>query len=248
MSTKNLFYIHGLSSNKDNNPILKEVCFEKNYNFYAINLPGHADQEFNDIELSIEGYGEFIKKYIIDNQINNNLVIYGHSMGGSIAAYLASQYKTQLDIRHIILEDPLNISSERNIKNFDLDGITRRLDEIKTFNDSNKQFGTNTHLLSWFKKLKSRIPSHKLIDYMTLIKNISSNDSLNNLDVYYKNLSIKTDIIFGKNDFIIKTFESLQYFNQINSNIKTYVIDDAAHSPYKENPLKYMEILKKLLY
>ena len=41
---------------------------------------------------------------------------------------------------------------------------------------------------------------------MTLIKNISSNDSLNNLDVYYKNLSIKTDIIFGKNDFIIKTF------------------------------------------
>ena len=83
---------------------------------------------------------------------------------------------------------------------------------------------------------------------MTLIKNISSNDSLNNLDVYYKNLSIKTDIIFGKNDFIIKTFESLQYFNQINPNIKTYVIDDAAHSPYKENPLKYMEILKKLLY
>ncbi len=82
---------------------------------------------------------------------------------------------------------------------------------------------------------------------MILAKNIVSKESLDRLDTYYKNLKLKTNVIFGKNDFIIPCNESINNLTSLNKKIKTHIISNAGHSPNKENTKEYKRYISKIL-
>ncbi len=160
MFKKKLFYIHGITSHKDNNPSLKEICKDKKIEFYSINLPGHNDNDFNNIEFNIESYGEYVKDYLIHNKIKRRLILYGHSMGGAVATSLASKYRKKIGIKKLILEDPLNSSIEYNTKGNKISIINRKIKEIKLTRENNVS-NVNSSWIDWFRKFSSRIPKDR---------------------------------------------------------------------------------------
>ncbi len=77
---KKLLYIHGITVDKYSNKPLEDVCKEKGYEFYALDLPGHGQEPFNDWELTVEGFTEYVKQWIINNNLQGDLTIFGHSL------------------------------------------------------------------------------------------------------------------------------------------------------------------------
>lgn len=246
MFKKKLFYIHRITSHKDNNQLLEEVCKSNNRLFYSINLPGHSDNEFNDIDLSIEAYGEYVKDYIIKNKIKRNLILYGHSMGGAIATYIASKYKKKLKIKKLILEDPLNSAVEINVRGNNFSILNRKLKEVKKAREDNVNT-ISSSWIEWLKKASSRIPRDRWSSFAKLTKNIVSRETLENLDTYYRNLRLKTYIVFGENDFVIPCNESKDNLTSLNNKINFTILENAGHSPNKENPDKYKEWISNLV-
>lgn len=246
MFKKKVFYIHGITSYKDNNPLLKEITEGMNMKFYSVDLPGHNDEGFSEIDLNIETFGEYVKKYMIENKIKRRIILYGHSMGGAIATYIASKYKRKLGIKKLILEDPLNSSIEHNIRGSKISIISRKIKEVRQTRADNI-INVSSSWYEWFKKFSSRIPRERWSDFVELAKNIVSREALNNLDIYYKNLKVNTQVIFGANDFVIPCDESINNLISLNKKIKTTIIKNAGHSPNKENPEEYKKWLSNVL-
>jgi len=91
---KNLLFIHGAGGNhKVWN--MQPHYFESNYNFIAVELPGHGESSGNG-EKDISSYTEWIRK-IIENLSLRTCSIIGHSMGGAITLDFVLKYHQYLD-------------------------------------------------------------------------------------------------------------------------------------------------------
>ena len=73
----------------------KRQQFIQDTNVVAVDLPGMGDSGFRE-EYSIKDFGECIISIIENEKIKNNInnvSIVGHSLGGQVAAYVASEQK-----------------------------------------------------------------------------------------------------------------------------------------------------------
>ena len=91
---KLLILIHGTGAHKRWwYPIAPQ--FMQDANIVAVDLPGMGDSGFRE-EYSIKDFGECIISIIENEKIKNgidNVSIVGHSLGGQVAAYVASEQK-----------------------------------------------------------------------------------------------------------------------------------------------------------
>ena len=91
---KLLILIHGTGAHKRWwYPIAPQ--FMQDTNIVAVDLPGMGDSGFRE-EYSIKDFGECIISIIENEKIKNgidNVSIVGHSLGGQVAAYVASEQK-----------------------------------------------------------------------------------------------------------------------------------------------------------
>ena len=89
-----LIFIHGTGAHKKWwYPIAPQ--FINDTNVIAVDLPGMGDSEFRE-KYSIKDFGECIISIIETEQRNNNISdisIIGHSLGGQVGAYIASEKK-----------------------------------------------------------------------------------------------------------------------------------------------------------
>ena len=89
-----LILIHGTGAHKKWwYPIAPQ--FMQDTNIVAVDLPGMGDSGFRE-EYSIKDFGECIISIIENEKIKNgidNVSIVGHSLGGQVAAYVASEQK-----------------------------------------------------------------------------------------------------------------------------------------------------------
>ncbi len=101
---KAILMIHGfVGGNHDYGNLHNELEVYKKFDVYTFTLPAHEKMIVKDVE-----YQEWIDE--AENQIkfliNNNykeIYLIGHSMGGVIAAYLASKYK---EVKKLVLAAP----------------------------------------------------------------------------------------------------------------------------------------------
>lgn len=242
MKNNNLIFIHGFTSNKDSNNSLKQFCIDNDINFYAINLPGHGDNDFNNIDLNIESFGEYIKKYIDDLNLSN-FILYGHSLGGAIAVYLTSQYQNRFKIKQLILEDPLNPGIEFSKDDLKFESIISIIEKIKNNKSNHPKNGIYELML----KIDQRVPKNKRINFIKLLINIISRKSLEKLENYFSNINVETFIAFGENDYIISLNKSISFLKSLEKDIEIKTIKDAGHSPYKENVIEYNKWLETIL-
>lgn len=99
------------------NPLVKEL--EKNYECHIVTLAGFGKKE--PIEFPwLPKVNESLKNYILKNDLHNTTII-GHSLGGTIATWLAAQ--NDLKLAEIILVDALPASGALMIPNFNPENL-----------------------------------------------------------------------------------------------------------------------------
>lgn len=100
------------------NPLVKKL--EVNYECHIVTLAGFGGKE--PVEFPwLPKVNERLKNYILNNGLENATII-GHSLGGTIATWLATQ--KDLKLSEIVLIDALPASGALMIPNFNPDNLT----------------------------------------------------------------------------------------------------------------------------
>ena len=106
-SKEYIFFLHGISQNVSNNQHLYEAAINKNKGVFAVEYRGYGIN--NEAKISEDKLKQDVKlayKYLTENKgiKPENITIIGHSMGGALAADLASKHN---DVKSLILISPL---------------------------------------------------------------------------------------------------------------------------------------------
>ena len=91
---KNILLLHGAIGAKDQLDALKEKLKE-NYNVYSFNFSAHGKEGFSK-SFNIEQFAEDTLSYLSSNNLEQ-VDIFGYSMGGYVALYLAKHYPNKVN-------------------------------------------------------------------------------------------------------------------------------------------------------
>lgn len=228
MEQINIVFIHGLLTNKNANIALEEYCIKNKFNYYSMDLPGHGEEPFNDIDLHLDSYIDFVLNFININNIKKPILV-GHSLGGAITVGLIS--KMNKENRSLaILEDPINQSIIENIEPgkidtyvFDVGVFLKKIKDISKYTFKN------------FNKIRQ------------LLANSTSDESLNFLWDCYRKIDIPTLVIFGEKDKLLNQESSVKNIKGLNKDIEFSIIKEARHTPHVNDPKSYINSINGFL-
>ena len=209
---KAILIIHGFAGGTyDSEDLANELELVKNFDVYQFTLPGHNKN------LSKVKYQEWIKKseqkleWLIENGYTNIYLI-GHSMGGVIAAYLATKYR---QVKKLVLAAPafhyLNVVNDNlNIK-----------ESLKVAPKIIEDYGSDEVVARFLKLDISAIR-----EFMMLVKKY-----------YYspKDIICPVLILQGTDDHLVPPSSSEYVYSELTKNIKKLVyIKGATHDVFKD--------------
>ena len=248
-STNLLILIHGTGAHKKWwDPIAPQFLNETNV--IAVDLPGMGDSDFRN-NYSIKDFGKCIFSIIDKEKIEmtiENVFIVGHSLGGQVAAYVASENKnlvTSLVMIDTFIRPPDYDPSQheggplRKIKHYP-DKITI----LERFRLMPKQVCQNT----WFLRYIAEYSVKETQDGWRWKFDDLMFNSLERLFGYKFSFNCPTLFIYGA--------ESLLMSGNILPNIKNMYSDvmdfkkvnEAAHHVPLDKPLEIIDIIKKRLF
>lgn len=150
--------------------VFKELS--KKYHVYSIDCPGHGKSDKNKSNYNIVSIGNAIIGFI-QNAIDEDFYILGHSSGGLISSYVASKTPTCLGL---ILEDPplFSCQGERRFKTFnylDLSTVCHDYIEKELKEDFTTYYFKNQKMWEFFpdksrEKIKAKLVK-SVINYRT---------------------------------------------------------------------------------
>lgn len=231
-----ILFLHGFTGNFNNK--LSFRSFFKEYNFYGINMPGHGNSKYNNIdELNTNNFlniiVEFIKKYNL-----NNLILFGHSMGGGLAIMLNSIMPDRIKL--LILEAPANKSV---LENYDIvkKMIPSNIEETKFILsklvfDPIKFFGGEKNFEYFIKKEFNELNS-KYKDLKIMLNIELMTDFFNKIQQGIRNINKITLLYIGNKDEIVPFESTIKNFseNVDKQFLKIIECNDCAHLPLSEN-------------
>lgn len=88
---KQLILLHGAMGCKDDFRSIEPIL-TSSFDVHSFNFSGHGKELFSDKGFGIEVFSEELEAFIIKHDLNKPLV-FGYSMGGYVALYLASKNK-----------------------------------------------------------------------------------------------------------------------------------------------------------
>lgn len=91
---KKLLFLHGAIGAESQFDNLKEELKDK-FEIYTMNFSGHGGEAIPD-KFSIELFADDVVKYLEKNNLEN-IDVFGYSMGGYVALYIASKQKNKLN-------------------------------------------------------------------------------------------------------------------------------------------------------
>lgn len=216
---KAIILIHGFAGgNYDYGSLNNDLELYNNFDVFTFTLPGHEKMVINKVTRKdwIEKAENEIEK-IINNGYREIYVI-GHSMGGVIAAYLASKYK---EVTKLVLAAPAFHYLAFNGDKVDVAKSIKKLPKL--FKDYKPE-----EVLSRFFK----IPIATIKEFMLLVEEHTS-------DV--KNITCPTLIIHGDKDDIVPYDSVLYVYNNISSKSVSLVeINTLTHDLFINN--RYGEV------
>jgi triacylglycerol lipase len=193
--------------------------FDSGYNVYSFDIPNHGVNTETTEQLYFDDYCKYLVDFINKFSLNK-IYILGHSMGGGIVQAVYPQIKNK--VKKVILMDPLN---KGNFKNKVSTIVSAGINLIK---GNFKNFTTPSQ--------------NSKFDSLLLLKNITSKESVDQMDLGLKTITCPTLIVFGENDYVINPTNSIEYFNEELKNNPHHIIKlikDAKHSPDLENPIDF---------
>ena len=229
------------------NPVVKEL--ERSYECHVVTLAGFNGKA--PIEFPwLPKVNDALNNYITEHHLENVTVI-GHSLGGTIATWLASREHSK--VSNIIIVDALPAAGALMIPNFNPDNLAYNSpynnQQLAMDNTQFEQMATmmsqgmsvnkeaQEDIKTWILKADRKTYVYGYTDYLKL-----------DLREDLKNISIPTTIIaatkpFGK-DVVTKNYQN-QY-----ANLKDYnfiLAEDAAHFVMLDQPEWFLSTMKTIL-
>ncbi len=215
------------------------IHYKKSRPVYVLDFPGQAGKSSTLNEVwGVPEYSNMVKNFIENQKIEKCDVI-GHSFGGRVIIFLASQYKDLFG--KIILTDAAGIKPKMTIKKF------FKIYSYKLIRNVSKVFLSKE---KYEKKLEEMRKKRGSSDYAVLSSDIMRGTfkSVISLDLKdkLKDISNSTLLIWGANDqdtplYMAKIMEK---------NIKDsglVIIENAGHFSYLDNTSKYLLVADNFL-
>lgn len=226
MFRKAILIIHGFGGGTyDEEYLANNLELKRNFDVFTFTLPGHDGLFKSDMkEQDWTNKTEEMLEFLIKNNYKKIYVI-GHSMGGVLAARLASKYK---QVKKLVLLAAAFRYLEFKEDNVDIiKSIKKTPDLIKDYKEE-------------FISRIIKMPPNAIKEFMNTVKN--NEETL-------KNINIPTLIIQGTEDNLVPP-ETLKYiYNEIPSKTKqTLLIEGINHDIFKSEKKKEItqEIIKFL--
>ncbi|WP_425075979.1 alpha/beta fold hydrolase [Psychroserpens sp. S379A] len=229
------------------NPLVREL--EKNYECHIVTLAGFGEKE--PIEFPwLPKINESLKNYILKNELQNTTII-GHSLGGTIATWLAAQ--NDLKLSKIILIDSLPASGALIIPNFNpenlmyespynnqqlaMDDVAFEQTAIAMSKSMSLKKSAQEKIKNWILESDRKTYVYGYTDYLKL-------DLRENL----KNISIPVTIIAASKPYgeeMVKQTYKNQYANLKNYNF--IIAEDSAHFIMLDKPDWFLKQIQTIL-
>lgn len=218
---KAILVIHGFSSGlSDNEFLVNQLQLHPDFDVFAWTLPGHDKKIINKVK-----YTDWIDavdiqiRYLLKNKYKEIYVV-GHSMGGLLSGYLASQYP---QIKKVVF-----LSAGYDF--FSKDQYKEDLKKLKGLKD------TDAGYKSFFRKL-TRVPISTAIELKKLIKEYRP---------HIKQVKQETLVLHGDKDEVVP-YKAMKYIKEnIKSENVTYTtVKDGRHvllrGKKKQRVINYIE-------
>lgn len=229
------------------NPLVREL--EKNYECHIVTLAGFGEKE--PIEFPwLPKINESLKNYILKNELQNTTII-GHSLGGTIATWLAAQ--NDLKLSKVILIDSLPASGALIIPNFNpenlmyespynnqqlaMDDVAFEQTAIAMSKSMSLKKSAQEKIKNWILESDRKTYVYGYTDYLKL-------DLRENL----KNISIPVTIIAASKPYgeeMVKQTYKNQYANLKNYNF--IIAEDSAHFIMLDKPDWFLKQIQTIL-
>ena len=244
-----LILIHGTGAHKKWwDPIAPQ--FIDDTNVIAVDLPGMGDSDFRE-KYSIKDFGScifsIIEKEKKDAQIEN-IYIVGHSLGGQVAAYLASEYKdlvTSLIMIDTFIRPPDYDPSEHE------GGPLRKIKyypDKKTILQRFRLMPTQECKNDWFLRYIAEYSVREVEDGWRWKFDDLMFNSLERLFGYKFSFKCPALFIYGANSLLMSG-NILSNIKKMYSDIMEFEkVDEAAHHVPLAKPLEIVDIIKKRLF
>ena len=244
-----LILIHGTGAHKKWwDPIAPQ--FIDDSNVIAVDLPGMGDSDFRE-KYSIKDFGScifsIIEKEKKDAQIEN-IYIVGHSLGGQVAAYLASEYKdlvTSLIMIDTFIRPPDYDPSEHE------GGPLRKIKyypDKKTILQRFRLMPTQECKNDWFLRYIAEYSVREVEDGWRWKFDDLMFNSLERLFGYKFSFKCPALFIYGANSLLMSG-NILSNIKKMYSDIMEFEkVDEAAHHVPLDKPLEIVDIIKKRLF
>lgn len=206
---KAILIIHGLAGGTyDVEPLARYLELQRSFDVYMFTLPGHDVKDISKTKKEewINASREQIE-YLIKNHYRTIYVV-GHSMGGVIAAYLATKYK---QVKKVVLACPAfsHIEKEEG-------GV------IKAFLKS--QDVINTYGVEEFLTRMNKLPFTAINEFKSLV---------NEYQNVYKSIKVPTMILHGTNDQIVPIESTKKIYGSLKVKKKYLQVNDYYHDIFK---------------
>ena len=248
-STNLLIFIHGTGAHKKWwDPIAPQFLNETNV--IAVDLPGMGDSDFRDT-YSITDFGKCIFSIIDKEKIEmniENIYIVGHSLGGQVAAYVASENKnlvTSLIMIDTFIRPPDYDPSQheggplRKIKHY-----PEKITILERFRLMPEQTCHNT----WFLRYIAEYSVKETQDGWRWKFDDLMFNSLERLFGYKFSFNCPTLFIYGA-ESLLMSGNILPNIKNMYSDIMDFKkVDEAAHHVPLDKPLEIIDIIKKRLF
>lgn len=222
MFRKAILVIHGFGGGiYDEEYLINRLELIKNYDVYTFTLPGHDGIKTNMKEDKwIEKTEEMIN-FLIKNKYKTIYVI-GHSMGGVLAARLASKYK---EVKKLVL-----LAAAFRYLEF-------KDDEVDVVKSLTKVPGLAKEYKDEFVSRMQKMPLPSIKEFMNTVRH--NEDAL-------KNIYIKTLIIQGTNDNIVPQETADFIYDLLPTNEKEVLMCEGVnHDIFRSN--KKEQITKEII-
>lgn len=211
-----VIFLHGWGQSLETFYPIKK--YFSNNKIYLVDLPGFGKSR-NPEEYNLDYYVAILRKFIIENKINNPIIL-GHSFGGRIAIKYSSIY----NVKKLILVNSAGIihhGFKYKVKVF-LYKFLKKIG-IKINMGSSDYKNCNDEL----KKVLVSVTNESLIDAM-------------------KKIEAQTLLIYGSNDQITPVADA-KLIEEYIRNSALVIIPNAAHFSYLDNPIYFALVLESFL-
>jgi pimeloyl-ACP methyl ester carboxylesterase len=248
-----IVFVHGLSGAWQN--WLEQIPeFARNHRVIALDLPGFGASPMPPWDISIKGYGAFLRDFCEKLGIDH-IAIVGNSLGGFVATEVAIAEENRVD--RLVLVSAAGITWARARREpfevmarmaraatpltlrFQMTGMKRSRIRQAAFQGVFHNPNALRRELLW----ESFVPALDAPAFYDAMISLAGYDIRDRL----ADIEDPTLIVWGRNDRVVPVPAALSYKRRIGDNAELHIFDETGHVPQMERPVRFNRLLSGFL-